>query len=107
MREFPWSFVPPEPGLLDSERSFEEQVEEEVRNALEDLGFTAEHMQNNQPKDSRSPVTGVYRILMHEAQKRRGCDSQPVVRGMVRDPKREGLRAYRGLRHSSKLCVLS
>lgn len=105
--EFPWSLVPPEPGLMESERSLEEQVEEEVRNSLEDLGFTMEHIQNNQPKDSRNPVTGVYRILLHEAQKRRGCDSPPVVRGMVRDPKREGLRAYRGLRHSSKLCVLS
>ncbi|XP_049460743.1 serine/threonine-protein kinase NIM1 isoform X1 [Epinephelus fuscoguttatus] len=111
--EFPWSLVPPEPtsslqNLLDSERrDLEEQTEEEVRSSMEELGFTREHLNNNQIKDSRNPVTGVYRILLHRAQKRRGCDSPPVVRGMVRDPKREGLRAYRGLRHTSKLCVLS
>ncbi|XP_017296502.1 serine/threonine-protein kinase NIM1 isoform X2 [Kryptolebias marmoratus] len=111
--EFPWSLVPPEPcsplqSLLDSERgSLEDEVEEEVRGALEELGFTAEHLQNNRLTDCRSPFTGVYRILLHRAHKRRGCDSPPVVRGMVRDPKREGLRAYRGLRHTSKFCVLS
>lgn len=110
--EFPWSFVPPEPGgplqsLLESEQGDLVDEEEEVRSLLEELGFTAGHLQNNQLKDCRSPVTGVYRILLHQAQKRRGCDCLPVVRGMVRDPKREGLRAYRGLRHTSKLCVLS
>uniref|UniRef100_A0A8C7YT90 non-specific serine/threonine protein kinase n=1 Tax=Oryzias sinensis TaxID=183150 RepID=A0A8C7YT90_9TELE len=112
--EFPWSLVPPEPTnalqrLLDSERSssVEAELHEEVRSSLQELGFTSEHLQNNQLTDSRSPVTGVYRILLHRSQKRRGCDCPPVVRGMVRDPKREGLRAYRGLRHTSKFCVLS
>nr|XP_054600636.1 serine/threonine-protein kinase NIM1 [Nothobranchius furzeri] len=111
--EFPWSLVPPEPSsplqsLLESEHeSLEEEVEEEVRGSLEELGFRAEHLHNNLLSDSRSPVTGVYRILLHRAQKSRGSDSLPVVRGMVRDPKREGLRAYRGLRHTSKFCVLS
>lgn len=108
--EFPWSLVPVEPAgplqsLLESED--EDQVEVEVRSSLEELGFTAEHLHNNQLTDSRSPLTGVYRILLHQAHRRRGCDSPPVVRGMVRDPKREGLRAYRGLRHTSKFCVLS
>ncbi|XP_042250350.1 serine/threonine-protein kinase NIM1 [Thunnus maccoyii] len=112
--EFPWSLVPPEPdsplqSLLDSERGDleEEEEHEEVRNSLEELGITQLHLRNNSLKDSRSPVTGVYRIVLHRVQKRRGCDSLPVVRGMVRDPKREGLRAYRGLRHTSKFCVLS
>ncbi|XP_073333501.1 serine/threonine-protein kinase NIM1 [Pagrus major] len=110
--EFPWSLVTSETtsslqSLIDSEPWGLEEEEEEVRSSLEELGITAEHLQNNQIKDSRSPVTGVYRILLHRAQQRRGCDSPPVVRGMVRDPKREGLRAYRGLRHTSKLCVLS
>ncbi|XP_061590494.1 serine/threonine-protein kinase NIM1 isoform X1 [Cololabis saira] len=111
--EFPWPWVPAEPmsplqSLLDSEsRNEDEEEEEEVRGLLEELGFTAEHLHNNPLKDSRSPVTGVYRVLLHQAQKRRGLDCPPVVRGMVRDPKREGLRAYRGLRHTSKLCVLS
>ncbi|XP_030006136.1 serine/threonine-protein kinase NIM1 [Sphaeramia orbicularis] len=113
--EFPWSLVTPGPSsslrsLLDSETGSleeEEEEQEEVRSLLEELGFTSDHLRNNQLKDSRNPVSGVYRILLHRAQRRRGCDSLPVVRGMVRDPKREGLRAYRGLRHTSKLCVLS
>ncbi|XP_040054156.2 serine/threonine-protein kinase NIM1 [Gasterosteus aculeatus] len=114
--QFPWTMATPElssplQSMLDSERSDlaeeVEQVEEEVRSSLEELGFSTEHPPNGRPKDSRSAVTGVYRILLHQAQKRRGCDSPPVVRGMVRDPKREGLRAYKGLRHTSKLCVLS
>ncbi|XP_034048212.1 serine/threonine-protein kinase NIM1 [Thalassophryne amazonica] len=110
--EYPWCWGPPEPpsalqSLLHSERSYMEEEEEEVWSALKELGFTTEHLRNNPPKDSRNPITGVYRILLHQAQKRRGCDTPPVVRGMVRDSKREGLRAYRGLRHSSKLCTLS
>ncbi|XP_063334978.1 serine/threonine-protein kinase NIM1 [Pelmatolapia mariae] len=110
--EFPWSFLPSDSmttlqSLMVSENASLEEEVEEVRSSLEKLGFTAEHLQNNQLKDSRSPVTGVYRILLHQAQKKKGCDSPPVVRGMVRDPKREGLRAYRGLRHTSKFCVLS
>ncbi|XP_056147060.1 serine/threonine-protein kinase NIM1 [Lampris incognitus] len=111
--EFPWSLVPTDPlsplRLLDSSPGEleEEEEEEEVKSSMEELGFTMEHIRNNQPKGSRSPVIGVYRILSHQAQKRRGCDTVPVVRGMVRDPKREGLRAYRSLRHTSKFCVLS
>ncbi|XP_071321977.1 serine/threonine-protein kinase NIM1 [Trachinotus anak] len=110
--EFPWSLVAPEPvsplqSLLDSESGDLDEMVEEVRSSLEELGFTVEHLRNNQPKDSRNPFTGVYRILLHKAQQRRGSDCPPVVRGMVRDPKREGLRAYRGLRHTSKFCVLS
>uniref|UniRef100_A0A665WQS8 non-specific serine/threonine protein kinase n=1 Tax=Echeneis naucrates TaxID=173247 RepID=A0A665WQS8_ECHNA len=110
--EFPWTLVPAESlsplqSLLESESKDLEEMVEEVRGSLEELGFTTEHLRNNQPKDSRNPFTGVFRILLHQAQKRRGCDCPPVVRGMVRDPKREGLRAYRGLRHTSKFCVLS
>ncbi|KAM9841851.1 serine/threonine-protein kinase NIM1 [Aulostomus maculatus] len=113
--EFPWSLASPEPvsplqGLLDLQRrdlEEEEEEEAEVRSSLEELGFTPEHLRNNPLKDSRNPITGAYRILLHQAQVKRGCDGLPVVRGMVRDPKREGLRAYRGLRHTSKLCVLS
>ncbi|XP_060935753.1 serine/threonine-protein kinase NIM1 [Limanda limanda] len=111
--EFPWSLVRQEPvsslqSFLGSEYGdLEEEAEEEIRSSLEELGFTSVHPRSCRPTDSRSPVTGVYRILLHRAQKRRGCDCPPVVRGMVRDPKREGLGAYRSLRHTSKLCVLS
>ncbi|KAJ8380810.1 hypothetical protein SKAU_G00015880 [Synaphobranchus kaupii] len=87
------------PGELD-----EEAVE--VRAALEALGITSEHIQNNQGKDCRSSVTGVYRILLHRSHKRRAVDSMPVVMQVVADPKKDRLRAYRSLRHTSKLCVI-
>lgn len=106
--EFPWSLVTTEScrPFLDLENSAPER-EQEIRAAMNALGFTAEHLRSNKLQDSRSPVAGVYRILVHRAKCNRGYDTLPVVRGMVRDPKREGLRAYRGLRHTSKLCVIS
>ncbi|KAJ8285380.1 hypothetical protein GJAV_G00026150 [Gymnothorax javanicus] len=87
------------PGELDEEGA-------EVRAALEALGITAEHIRNNQGKDCRSSITGVYRILLHRAHKRRAVESMPVVTESVEDPKKDRLRAYRSLRHTSKLCVL-
>lgn len=88
------------PAELDEEGA-------EVRAALEALGITAEHIQNNQGKDCRSSVTGVYRILLHRAHKRRAAESMPVVtQPAVPDAKKDRLRAYRSLRHTSKLCVI-
>ncbi|XP_063058117.1 serine/threonine-protein kinase NIM1 [Engraulis encrasicolus] len=48
--------------------------EREVRLALADLGITTQHLQNN-GMDSRSPVTGTYRILVHRVQKRRTVEA--------------------------------
>ncbi|KAM6985196.1 serine/threonine-protein kinase NIM1 [Aplochiton taeniatus] len=108
--EFPWAVVPPKAPsllrLLQSEPGELEEEEEEVRASLEKLGVTTSHMRSQSVDSSRSPITGAYRILLHRAQKRRGSETVPVVRGMVRDHRREGFRAYRGLRHTSKLCVL-
>ncbi|XP_072537277.1 serine/threonine-protein kinase NIM1 [Salminus brasiliensis] len=85
-----------------------EEDETEVRNALEALGITVEHIRNNQGKDCRSSITGVYRILLHRAHKRRAVDSMPVVMHVVSgtDVKKERLKAYRSLRHTSKLCLI-
>ncbi|XP_036383192.1 serine/threonine-protein kinase NIM1 [Megalops cyprinoides] len=88
-----------EPGELDED-------EVEVKTALEALGITAEHIRNNQGKDCRSSITGVYRILLHRAHKRRAMESMPVVTQAVVDPKKDRLRAYRSLRHTSKLCTI-
>ncbi|XP_021445931.1 serine/threonine-protein kinase NIM1-like [Oncorhynchus mykiss] len=108
--EYPWTVVPPVPlnplRLADAEPGELDDEEEEIRASLEELGVNMEHIRNNEGKDSRSPITGLYRILLHRAQKRRGAETVPVVGGLVRDPKREGLRAYRSLMHSSRLCVL-
>ena len=86
-----------------------EEEEAEVRGALEALGITSEHILNNQGKDCRSSITGAYRILLHRAHKRRALDSMPVVTHVVEPSagaKKERLKVYRGLRHTSKLCVV-
>ncbi|KAG7270653.1 hypothetical protein CRUP_032172 [Coryphaenoides rupestris] len=114
--EFPWPVLSRRCRLLDDDESDdeeEEEVDEEVRAGLEELGFGGGGggggplLPLHPPDSSRSPATGAYRILRHRAQKRRGWETAPVVRGVVRDPRREGLRAYRGLRHTSKFCVIS
>ncbi|XP_067088010.1 serine/threonine-protein kinase NIM1 [Osmerus mordax] len=85
-----------------------EEEEVEVRAALLSLGITSEHILNNQGKDCRSSITGVYRILLHRAHKRRAVDSMPVVTHVVAASggKKDRLRAYRSLRHTSKLCLI-
>ncbi|XP_061883854.1 serine/threonine-protein kinase NIM1-like isoform X1 [Entelurus aequoreus] len=47
------------------------EEEEEVKTLLSDLGIAALHLQNNPCSDSKSPLTGTYRILLHRVQKRR------------------------------------
>ncbi|XP_069379767.1 serine/threonine-protein kinase NIM1 [Paralichthys olivaceus] len=85
------------------------EEEMEVKAALETLGITSEHILNNQGKDCRSSITGVYRILLHRAHKRRAVQSVPVatkVPGTTTTSKKERLKVYRNLRHTSKLCVV-
>uniref|UniRef100_A0A8C7SWP5 non-specific serine/threonine protein kinase n=1 Tax=Oncorhynchus mykiss TaxID=8022 RepID=A0A8C7SWP5_ONCMY len=104
--EYPWTVVPPVPlnplRLADAEPGELDDDEAEIRASLEELGVNMEHIRNNQGKGSRSPITGLYRILLHHAQKRRGAETVPMIRGLVQDPKKEGLLTYRGLMHSSK-----
>ncbi|XP_028853193.1 serine/threonine-protein kinase NIM1 [Denticeps clupeoides] len=88
-----------------------EEDELQVKKTLENLGITSEHLRNNQGKDCRSSITGVYRILLHRAHKRRAVESMPVVTDLTgvpnsQQPKKDRLRTYRGLRHTSKLCVI-
>lgn len=84
------------------------QEEKEVKTALEMLGITSEHILNNQGKDCRSSITGVYRILLHRTHKRRAVESMSVVTKVSRanTSKKERLKVYRSLRHTSKLCVI-
>ncbi|XP_028856055.1 serine/threonine-protein kinase NIM1 [Denticeps clupeoides] len=49
--------------------------EEEATSALSDLGITAAHLQNNTCIDTRSPITGIYRILLHRIQKKRSVEA--------------------------------
>ncbi|KAM9832466.1 serine/threonine-protein kinase NIM1 [Neosynchiropus ocellatus] len=45
--------------------------EQEVKRLLSELGLLTAHFQNNPCSDTRSPLTGTYRILLHRVQKRR------------------------------------
>ncbi|KAJ7993932.1 hypothetical protein DPEC_G00259810 [Dallia pectoralis] len=94
--------------LAESDPSDLEEDEAEVRLALETLGITPEHISNNQGKDCRSSVTGAYRILLHRAHKRRAVESMPVVTRLVGASvtKKDRLKAYRSLGHTSKLCAI-
>ncbi len=95
--------------LAESDPSELREEEMEVKGALETLGITSEHILNNQGKDCRSSITGVYRILLHRAHKRRAVESMPAVTQVVNPTttsKKERLKVYRSLRHTSKLCVI-
>ncbi|XP_032371992.1 serine/threonine-protein kinase NIM1 [Etheostoma spectabile] len=95
--------------LAETDPSDLGEEEMEVNAALETLGITSEHILNNQGKDCRSSITGVYRILLHRAHKKRAVESMPAVKKVVRPTtksKKERLKVYRSLRHTSKLCVI-
>ncbi|XP_035509824.1 serine/threonine-protein kinase NIM1 [Morone saxatilis] len=49
--------------------------EQEVKGLLSDLGIVTVHFQNNSCLDCRSPLTGTYRILLHQVQKRRSMEA--------------------------------
>ncbi|XP_049575207.1 serine/threonine-protein kinase NIM1 isoform X1 [Syngnathus scovelli] len=49
--------------------------EKEVKTLLSDFGIVAVHLQNNPCLDSKSPLTGTYRILLHRVQKRRSVEA--------------------------------
>lgn len=95
--------------LAESDPSELREEGMEVKAALETLGITSEHILNNQGKDCRSSITGVYRILLHRAHKWRAVESAPAVTkvvGTTTTRKKERLKVYRNLRHTSKLCVI-
>uniref|UniRef100_H3DGX9 Serine/threonine-protein kinase NIM1 n=1 Tax=Tetraodon nigroviridis TaxID=99883 RepID=H3DGX9_TETNG len=78
-----------------------------IKTALDTLGITSEHLLNNQGKDCRSSITGVYRILLHRVHKRRAVETVAKVAKVVGPKNRkEKLKVYRSLRHTSKLCVI-
>ncbi|KAI4821231.1 hypothetical protein KUCAC02_029173 [Chaenocephalus aceratus] len=65
--------------LAESDPSELVEEEKEVKAALETLGISSEHILNNQGKDCRSSITGIYRILLHRAHRKRAVVSMPVV----------------------------
>ncbi|NXK38208.1 NIM1 kinase, partial [Piprites chloris] len=96
-----------DPKYLSDIRMLKEE-EIEVKNILEDLGITEQHIQNNRERDARSSITGVYRIVLHRVQKKRALESVPIMSHP--DPTepdlRKGIHSYSGIKHTSKLCSI-
>ncbi|KAL4608023.1 serine/threonine-protein kinase NIM1-like [Arapaima gigas] len=69
---FPQPYPPcrPTPAHLVDPTQQLSTMEAEVKQALEHLGITETHLQNNTHADLRSPLTGAYRILLHRVQRR-------------------------------------
>ncbi|XP_053313928.1 serine/threonine-protein kinase NIM1 [Spea bombifrons] len=103
---------PLEPVKLDPKHLLDTNVlkeeESEVKATLESLGITEEHILNNRGKDSRSSITGIYRIVLHRVQKKRAIENIPVA--IHSDPKeknsRKPHRTRREIRHTSKFCSI-
>ncbi|XP_062306864.1 serine/threonine-protein kinase NIM1 isoform X2 [Osmerus eperlanus] len=79
--------------------------QQEVKSALAEVGITAIHIQNNECKDSRSPITGTYRILLHRTQKR---SSGEAVGYSSLYPEDYGAKAAAAVvkHHPTSVCVL-
>lgn len=103
---------PMEPFKLDpkylSENGTLREEDAEVKNILNNLGITEELIQNNRGRDSRSSVTGIYRIILHRVQKKRAMEAVPII--TQPEPREQETKKepspYRGLKHSSKLCLI-
>lgn len=80
----------------------------EVKSTLENLGITEEHIRNNHSKDSRSSITGIYRIVLHKVQRRRAVEIVPIL--TISDSKekhsKKNHRSCRQIRHTSKFCSI-
>ncbi|XP_056598988.1 serine/threonine-protein kinase NIM1 [Triplophysa dalaica] len=75
--EYPRPYTPalPTPShLVDSSRTLSVD-EQSVKKALEKLGITEAHLRNNVVLECRSPLTGVYRILLHRIQRTRSIEA--------------------------------
>ncbi|KAI2667976.1 Serine/threonine-protein kinase NIM1 [Labeo rohita] len=71
----PYTPAPPTPAhLADASRTLSVE-ERSVKLALEELGITEIHLRNNAVLDSRSPLTGIYRIVLNQIQRSRSVES--------------------------------
>lgn len=70
-----YAVLPQSPAHLAQDSQVLCVEEREVKELLSDLGIMAVHFQNNPCLDSRSPLTGTYRILLHRVQKRRSVEA--------------------------------
>ncbi|XP_051985427.1 LOW QUALITY PROTEIN: serine/threonine-protein kinase NIM1 [Xyrauchen texanus] len=85
----PYPNVPATPAhLADPFRTLSAD-EQSVKMALEVLGITEAHLRNNAVLDSRSPLTGVYRTLLHRTQWRRSMEASGYTISVLSIPNPE------------------
>ena len=77
-REFPDALEPYQLNPSINPDSNLKEDEQEARNILRDLGITEEHFKQATGKESRSCVTGTYRIVLHKIQKRNSKEGQDL-----------------------------
>ncbi|XP_048451056.1 serine/threonine-protein kinase NIM1-like [Rhincodon typus] len=81
----------------------------EVKQALTRLGVTDSHILDNVGKDSRSPITGTYRIVLHRVQRRRAPDTVPALsrqQAGAKEPRKDPNKPNGAARQTSKLCLI-
>jgi len=98
------------PSLSGSNISEEER---DARKVLNDLGITDTHFKHSGARDSRSSVTGTYRIVLHKIHKRRlgisessSSDSVPTSNNKSPSARRMTQSAPPATKQSSKLCTI-
>ncbi|XP_024134010.1 serine/threonine-protein kinase NIM1 [Oryzias melastigma] len=71
----PYEVLPGSPSHFAQPGRVLSPEEQEVKNLMATLGILTVNLQNNQCLDSKNPLTGTYRILLHRAQKRRSVQA--------------------------------
>ncbi len=82
--------------------------EQEARVILKDLGITDEHFKQAYGKDSRSCITGTYRIVLHKVQKKNSREGIDLDMNDTGSPNQNGAKngqSY-GDKKQSKFCTI-
>ena len=99
----PYSVNPSLHGAISEE-------ERDARKVLEDLGITDEHFRQNGGRESRSSVTGTYRIVLHKIHKRKlgitESSSSDNLQGLQRGFSQSQQQAQPQKHTPSKFCTI-
>uniref|UniRef100_A0A8C7DSP8 Serine/threonine-protein kinase NIM1 n=1 Tax=Naja naja TaxID=35670 RepID=A0A8C7DSP8_NAJNA len=96
-----------DPKFLSKDKTLQKE-EAEVKITLNHLGITEEHIQNNHERDYYTSVTGTYRIVLHQVQKKRAMEIVPPVSQpeLKKERSKKNLCTYQDHKYSSKLCLI-
>lgn len=105
-QEFPAELEPYNVNPSQDTSSLSEE-EQDARRILKDLGITNEHIQLGH-RDSRSSITGTYRIVLHRVQKKKSglCDSETELRGPDLVSNYDRAKSLPTVKKESKVCTI-